>query len=163
MSHGKMICSDDAVGALLKEFDSVARGKGDVQAVFSCIVRLVTVCDGASDSVFDNVFARAVSYPECLADCNFLVPFTSPSHREILRRAAIANGNFSLASTVAKHSGITLRDVELVRLAEASCKLQVCSVEALVQYVKFGHDVCDFMQKRILRILRQHHTQRRCA
>ncbi len=162
---GMLIHSDKIVGSLLKEFDLAKKGKRDLLGIFGAIVRVIGECDGTSEELVSNVFARAVDNPELLSECETLIPFTTPEIRVELRKFAVLQGNHLFASRLAAETKVPLSGLELLHLAENMVRMGVglSSLQVFSKYVASQRDVDPFMRLRIAKELKKSPSVRRCA
>lgn len=162
---GKLVHSDEIVLSLLKEFDLAKKGKRDISGIFGAIVRVIGDCEGASEQLMSNVFARALDSPELLSECDTLIPFTTPEIRGELRKFAVLQGNHLFASRLATETKVPLSDLELLHIAENMVRTGagLSSLQVFSKYVANQKDVDPFMRLRIAKELRKSPSVRRCA
>lgn len=162
---GKIVHSDDIISILLKEFDLAKKGKRDISGIFGALVRVIGECDGASEELMSNVFARAVDNPELLSECDTLIPFATPEIRVELRKFAVLQGNHLFASRLATETKVSLSDLELLHIAENMVRMGagLSSLQVFSKYVANQKDVDPFMRLRIAKELRKSPSVRRCA
>lgn len=146
---------DEVICCVLDEFSAAEKAGKEVTAIFGVMVRCLCQFGGVSENVLITVLQCTERNPHLLKECEFLLPFTTPASRKMLREIAITQGNFAFARSIARQMKVDLSMLELLHLAQNLKRVDVGKEPLLVFWREelLERDWCEFERRRILKLL----------